>query len=68
MHAILAEDAHQRMGKTQTRHKTDALLRGLMFGPDGGKYHITYSKKPSGKKGCYAPRWFPWRCGWATTQ
>lgn len=38
------------MGKTQTRHKTDALLRGLMYGPDGGKYHITYSKKPSGKK------------------
>jgi site-specific DNA recombinase len=48
--AILAEDAHERMGKTQTRHKTDALLRGLMYGPDGGKYHITYSKKPSGKK------------------
>ena len=47
---ILSEDAHQRMGKTQTRHKTDALLRGLMYGPDGGKYHITYSKKPSGKK------------------
>ena len=47
---ILSEDAHQRMGKTQTRHKTDALLRGLMYGPDAGKYHITYSKKPSGKK------------------
>ena len=47
---ILAEDAYERMGKTQTRHKTDALLRGLMYGPDGGKYHITYSKKPSGKK------------------
>ena len=46
----LAEDSHARMGKTQTRHKTDALLRGLLYGPDGGKYHITYSKKPSGKK------------------
>jgi DNA invertase Pin-like site-specific DNA recombinase len=48
--AILAEDSWERMGHTQTKHKTDALLRGLMYGPDGCKYHITYSKKPSGKK------------------
>jgi DNA invertase Pin-like site-specific DNA recombinase len=48
--AILAEDASARMGKTQTRDKTDALLRGLLFGPNGEKYHITFSKKPSGKK------------------
>lgn len=47
---ILAEDAHERMGKTQTRGKTDALLRGLLYGPNGEKYHITFSKKPSGKK------------------
>ena len=47
---ILAEDSNERMGKTQTRHKTDALLRGLLYGSDGGKYHITYSKKSSGKK------------------
>jgi len=48
--AILAEDAHERMGKTQTRGKTDALLRGLLYGSNGEKYHITFSKKPSGKK------------------
>ncbi len=48
--AILAEDAHGRMGATQTRGKTDALLRGLLYGSDGQKYHITFSKKPSGKK------------------
>ena len=48
--AILAEDANARMGRTQTRGKTDALLRGLLFGPNGEKYHITFSKKPSGKK------------------
>ncbi len=48
--AILAEDASARMGKTQTRDKTDALLRGLLFGQNGEKYHITFSKKPSGKK------------------
>ena len=47
---ILAEDAHARMGKTQTRGKTDALLRGLLFGADGQKYHITFSTKPSGKR------------------
>jgi site-specific DNA recombinase len=48
--AILAEDAHARMGRTQTRAKTDALLRGLLFGANGEKYHITFSQKPSGKK------------------
>ena len=48
--AILAEDASERMGKTQTRGKTDALLRGLLYGSNGEKYHITFSKKPSGKK------------------
>ena len=48
--SILAEDSHQRMGKSQTRGKTDALLRGLLYGADGSKYYITYSKKPSGKK------------------
>ena len=50
VHAILAEDSSERMGKTQTRNKTDALLRGLLYGPNGEKYHITFSKKPSGKK------------------
>ena len=48
--AILAEDAHARTGMTQTRGKTDALLRGLLYGPNGEKYHITFSQKPSGKK------------------
>ena len=47
---ILAEDAHERMGMTRTRGKTDALLRGLLYGPNGEKYHITFTKKPSGKK------------------
>jgi site-specific DNA recombinase len=47
---ILTEDANERSGKTQTRSKTDALLRGLLYGANGEKYHITFSKKPSGKK------------------
>ncbi|WIM07044.1 MAG: recombinase family protein [Candidatus Nitricoxidivorans perseverans] len=48
--AILAEDAHARMGRTQTRGKTDALLRGLLYDASGVKYHITFSTKPSGKR------------------
>jgi DNA invertase Pin-like site-specific DNA recombinase len=48
--AILAEDANARMGRTQTRHKTDALLRGLLYDANGVKYHITFSTKPSGKR------------------
>jgi len=47
---ILAEDAHARMGVTQTRGKTDALLRGLLYDMNGVKYHITFSTKPSGKR------------------
>lgn len=50
MPAILAEDASERMGKIQTRGKTDALLRGLLYGSDGEKYYITFSKTPSDKK------------------
>ena len=26
------------------------LTRGLLYGANGEKYHITFSKKPSGKK------------------
>ncbi len=38
------------MGKTQTRRKTDALLRGLLFGTNGEKYHVTFTTKSSGKR------------------
>jgi hypothetical protein len=48
--AILAEDAHERKGETQTRYKTDALLRGLLYDANGVKYYISFAKKPSGKK------------------
>ena len=41
------------MGKTQTHGKTDALLRGLLFGMNGEKYHPTFSTKPSGKRYAY---------------
>lgn len=49
-HPVIDQGTHERMGKTQTRGKTDALLRGLLYGQSGEKYHITFSKKPSGKK------------------
>jgi hypothetical protein len=48
--AILAEDAHGRAGHTQTRHKTEALLRGLLYDENGVKYSPTFSTKPSGKR------------------
>ncbi|WP_416268596.1 recombinase family protein [Burkholderia cepacia] len=48
--AILAEDADQRAGTTRTRGKCDALLRGLLFGPDDEKYYPTFTKKASGKR------------------
>ncbi len=48
--AILAEDAKARMGATQTSRKTDALLRGLLYGAGGEKYYVTFSQKPSGKR------------------
>ncbi|CAJ3061813.1 resolvase domain-containing protein [Burkholderia pseudomallei] len=48
--AILAADADQRAGMTRTRGKCDALLRGLLFGPNGEKYYPTFTKKASGKR------------------
>ena len=48
--AILAEDAHARAGHTQTRRKTEALLRGLLYDENGVKYYPTFSTKPSGKR------------------
>lgn len=47
---ILAGDASERAGETRTRGKTDALLRGLLYDRNGTKYHITFSRKPSGKQ------------------
>ena len=46
----MAEDSHTRAGTTLTRSKTDALLRGLLHGPNGERYHITFTQKPSGKR------------------
>lgn len=50
MQAILAEDAHGRAGHTQTRRKTEALLRGLLYDENGVKYYPTFSTKSSGKR------------------
>ena len=47
---ILAVDASDRAGETKTRHKVDALLRGLLFGANGEKFYVSYTKKSSGKK------------------
>ena len=54
---ILAENAYARMGVTQTRGKTDALLRGLPYDMNGVKYHVTFSTQASGKRyRCYIPK------------
>jgi len=47
--AILDEEASARAGWTQTKHKTDALLRGLLFGANDEKYYPTYHRNRTGK-------------------
>ena len=48
--AILAEDSKERGGKTRIRGRTGALLRGLLYGPGGDKYHVTFTSNAAGKK------------------
>ena len=48
--AIHAEDANIRKGKTRTKNKTNALLRGLLYDMNGVKYHVSFSTNRSGKK------------------
>lgn len=47
--AILVEDAHKRMGETNTAGKTDALLRGLLYDANGEKFYPSFSVNPSGR-------------------
>ena len=45
VHRILAKDAHARAGETRVLGKTDALLRGLLYAPNGEKMYPTYARK-----------------------
>lgn len=45
VHEVLARDPHVRSVDTQTRESTDALLRGLLFGPSGDPMYPTYASK-----------------------
>jgi site-specific DNA recombinase len=42
--AILAEDARLRASQTMTRHDNEAILRGLLFAPDGDRMLPTATK------------------------
>lgn len=48
--AVLAEDARLRASQTMTRHDNEAILRGLLFAPDGDRMLPTATKKKSGKR------------------
>jgi hypothetical protein len=43
--AIHAEDAKQRTAATKIRSRTDALLRSLLYDPQGERMHPTYTRK-----------------------
>ncbi|RYU58141.1 recombinase family protein [Methylolobus aquaticus] len=45
VHALLAKDAHTRSAETQTRARTDAMLRGLLYAPNGERLYPTYARK-----------------------
>ena len=48
--AILAEDARLRASQPMTRHNDEAILRGLLFAPDGDRMLPTATSKKSGKR------------------
>ena len=48
--AILAVEAGLRASQTMTRHDNEAILRGLLFAPNGDRMLPTATKKKSGKR------------------
>ena len=48
--AILADDARLRASQTMTRHNSEAILRGLLFAPDGDRMLPTATRKKNGKR------------------
>ena len=56
VHEVLARDPHVRSVDTQTRESTDALLRGLLFGPNGDPMYPTYASKNKRKYRYYVSK------------
>ena len=56
VHEVLARDSHVRSVDTQTRESTDALLRGLLFGPSGDPMYPTYASKNKRKYRYYVSK------------
>ena len=56
VHEVLARDPHVRSVDTQTRESTDALLRGLLFGPTGDPMYPTYASKNKHKYRYYVSK------------
>ena len=56
VHEVLARDPHVRSVDTQTRQSTDALLRGLLFGPSGDPMYPTYASKNKRKYRYYVSK------------
>ncbi len=56
VHEVLARNPHVRSVETQTRTSTDALLRGLLFGPTGDPMYPTYASKNKRKYRYYVSK------------
>ena len=56
VHEVLARDPHVRSVDTQTRESTEALLRGLLFGPSGDPMYPTYASKNKRKYRYYVSK------------
>jgi DNA invertase Pin-like site-specific DNA recombinase len=53
---VIQRDPHQRSVETQTRGKTDALLRGLLYSSSGEPMYPTYASKNKVKYRYYVSR------------
>ncbi|MBP9907731.1 MAG: recombinase family protein [Rhodoferax sp.] len=56
VHEVLARNPHVRSVETQTRESTEALLRGLLFGPSGDPMYPTYASKNKRKYRYYVSK------------
>ncbi len=56
VHEVLARNTHVRSVETQTRTSTDALLRGLLFSPNGDPMYPTYASKNKRKYRYYVSK------------
>ncbi len=56
VHAVLGKDIHARSNQTKMAARTDILLRGLLYAPNGERMYSTYTRKNDKKYRYYVTK------------